>query len=164
MCFFLVFFFKQKTAYEMRSSDWSSDVCSSDLHHHAAKPPPLLPRAAELRRHHGQHRRLARPHRRRPQPHRARQAGRARQGALQPLGLRLSRAIAAGARSAAVAATSILGPLHFIQYCDKYCRTWLTERKNLLCFYLSNPHHLLHHSLTKRHPVPNNPSGEESVI
>src|SRR3546814_17882965 len=34
MCsaFFLcVFFFKQKTAYEMRISDWSSDVCSSDL-------------------------------------------------------------------------------------------------------------------------------------
>src|SRR3546814_19344428 len=28
-----VFFFKQKTAYEMRISDWSSDVCSSDLHH-----------------------------------------------------------------------------------------------------------------------------------
>src|SRR3546814_7807873 len=28
-CF--VFFFKQKTAYEMRISDWSSDVCSSDL-------------------------------------------------------------------------------------------------------------------------------------
>src|SRR3546814_3917726 len=30
-CFF--FFFKQKTAYEMRISDWSSDVCSSDLDH-----------------------------------------------------------------------------------------------------------------------------------
>src|SRR3546814_15537304 len=29
--FFLIFFFKQKTAYEMRMSDWSSDVCSSDL-------------------------------------------------------------------------------------------------------------------------------------
>src|SRR3546814_2717047 len=29
--FFLFFFFKQKTAYEMRISDWSSDVCSSDL-------------------------------------------------------------------------------------------------------------------------------------
>src|SRR3546814_1297532 len=29
--FVLVFFFKQKTAYEMRISDWSSDVCSSDL-------------------------------------------------------------------------------------------------------------------------------------
>src|SRR3546814_5948217 len=29
-CFFF-FFFKQKTAYEMRISDWSSDVCSSDL-------------------------------------------------------------------------------------------------------------------------------------
>src|SRR3546814_12941325 len=29
--FMCVFFFKQKTAYEMRISDWSSDVCSSDL-------------------------------------------------------------------------------------------------------------------------------------
>src|SRR3546814_15027505 len=29
--YFLFFFFKQKTAYEMRISDWSSDVCSSDL-------------------------------------------------------------------------------------------------------------------------------------
>src|SRR3546814_9948157 len=28
---FVLFFFKQKTAYEMRISDWSSDVCSSDL-------------------------------------------------------------------------------------------------------------------------------------
>src|SRR3546814_5163282 len=28
---FCIFFFKQKTAYEMRISDWSSDVCSSDL-------------------------------------------------------------------------------------------------------------------------------------
>src|SRR3546814_18227115 len=28
---YVVFFFKQKTAYEMRISDWSSDVCSSDL-------------------------------------------------------------------------------------------------------------------------------------
>src|SRR3546814_1334039 len=35
LCLFLsvyiLFFFKQKTAYEMRISDWSSDVCSSDL-------------------------------------------------------------------------------------------------------------------------------------
>src|SRR3546814_6800495 len=30
-CVFWFFFFKQKTAYEMRISDWSSDVCSSDL-------------------------------------------------------------------------------------------------------------------------------------
>src|SRR3546814_10881009 len=30
-CVTVVFFFKQKTAYEMRISDWSSDVCSSDL-------------------------------------------------------------------------------------------------------------------------------------
>src|SRR3546814_10303177 len=30
-CSLCFFFFKQKTAYEMRISDWSSDVCSSDL-------------------------------------------------------------------------------------------------------------------------------------
>src|SRR3546814_6696500 len=30
-CCLFFFFFKQKTAYEMRISDWSSDVCSSDL-------------------------------------------------------------------------------------------------------------------------------------
>src|SRR3546814_10717855 len=41
---FFFFFFKQKTAYEMRISDWSSDVCSSDLRrtsrgrHSPAKP------------------------------------------------------------------------------------------------------------------------------
>src|SRR3546814_8959088 len=34
VCFF---FFKQKTAYEMRISDWSSDVCSSDLRDAAAE-------------------------------------------------------------------------------------------------------------------------------
>src|SRR3546814_1031151 len=31
LTYFQFFFFKQKTAYEMRISDWSSDVCSSDL-------------------------------------------------------------------------------------------------------------------------------------
>src|SRR3546814_1701299 len=36
-CF--VFFFKQKTAYEMRISDWSSDVCSSDLLQPARRAP-----------------------------------------------------------------------------------------------------------------------------
>src|SRR3546814_4137112 len=35
---FSFFFFKQKTAYEMRISDWSSDVCSSDL---GAQRPPV---------------------------------------------------------------------------------------------------------------------------
>src|SRR3546814_10673391 len=33
----LFFFFKQKTAYEMRISDWSSDVCSSDLRFPSAR-------------------------------------------------------------------------------------------------------------------------------
>src|SRR3546814_18028343 len=44
-----IFFFKQKTAYEMRISDWSSDVCSSDLlleyHLRASRAgPPVAPR------------------------------------------------------------------------------------------------------------------------
>src|SRR3546814_3328907 len=43
-----VFFFKQKTAYELRISDWSSDVCSSDLAvlwqacFHRPVPPPVM--------------------------------------------------------------------------------------------------------------------------
>src|SRR3546814_5363076 len=38
----LFFFFKQKTAYEMRISDWSSDVCSSDLFEAAACGVPVV--------------------------------------------------------------------------------------------------------------------------
>src|SRR3546814_9731623 len=37
-CIVFVFFFKQKTAYEMRISDWSSDVCSSDLGENHRQP------------------------------------------------------------------------------------------------------------------------------
>src|SRR3546814_5342728 len=40
--FLFFFFFKQKTAYEMRISDWSSDVCSSDLGLCAALGPDEL--------------------------------------------------------------------------------------------------------------------------
>src|SRR3546814_4390840 len=32
------FFFKQKTAYDLRISDWSSDVCASDLHRRRSSP------------------------------------------------------------------------------------------------------------------------------
>src|SRR3546814_5486951 len=39
-----LFFFKQKTAYEMRISDWSSDVCSSDLWRSASRRPCSGPR------------------------------------------------------------------------------------------------------------------------
>src|SRR3546814_14487658 len=46
MCFF--FFFKQKTAYEMRISDWSSDVCSSDLVAIVAKHDGLAHAAAQV--------------------------------------------------------------------------------------------------------------------
>src|SRR3546814_8835765 len=48
---FFFFFFKQKTAYEMRISDWSSDVCSSDLKGFSANLSDLLEdlRARDLR-------------------------------------------------------------------------------------------------------------------
>src|SRR3546814_15195836 len=45
------FFFKQKTAYEMRISDWSSDVCSSDLRAaRAERPQSRLDRPGRHRR------------------------------------------------------------------------------------------------------------------
>src|SRR3546814_16906212 len=66
---YVVFFFKQKTAYEMRISDWSSDVCSSDLSERdhirtgtpsdcrtsgqQCRPPPaILPRLRGREHHH----------------------------------------------------------------------------------------------------------------
>src|SRR3546814_8665794 len=60
VCLMCFFFFKQKTAYEMRISDWSSDVCSSDLiveagylRHSRARPdiPSFLRRLADPVRH-----------------------------------------------------------------------------------------------------------------
>src|SRR3546814_8633878 len=55
------FFFKQKTAYEMRISDWSSDVCSSDLGRRGEDRvgQQVLPIAGELAARH--HQRRARP-------------------------------------------------------------------------------------------------------
>src|SRR3546814_1421552 len=52
MCvvFVFIFFFKQKTAYEMRISDWSSDVCSSDLPSGHVQPLPrqtLIPESRD---------------------------------------------------------------------------------------------------------------------
>src|SRR3546814_9939447 len=46
---FLLFFFKQKTAYEMRISDWSSDVCSSDLSLQIADDVPIRVENADRR-------------------------------------------------------------------------------------------------------------------
>src|SRR3546814_15639117 len=75
-----VFFFKQKTAYEMRISDWSSDVCSSDL----ARPGPPQPAAAALGR---RGNRLCRP--------RLREArGRLRAPPVQPASLAGDRCLA----------------------------------------------------------------------
>src|SRR3546814_3671372 len=56
LSFFFFFFFKQKTAYEMRISDWSSDVCSSDLEHepeNESETNDRSPRRADLSRHPG---------------------------------------------------------------------------------------------------------------
>src|SRR3546814_8839084 len=68
LCMF--FFFKQKTAYEMRISDWSSDVCSSDLARHGCAGTVATPRrpgpgpgspAATIPRHFSQPRRALAP-------------------------------------------------------------------------------------------------------
>src|SRR3546814_1463213 len=45
-----IFFFKQNTAYEMRISDWSSDVCSSDLQPRKAKLDPVEGQPPDLTR------------------------------------------------------------------------------------------------------------------
>src|SRR3546814_5690332 len=45
-----IFFFKQKTAYEMRISDWSSDVCSSDLANYLAEIWAAIEKAAGERK------------------------------------------------------------------------------------------------------------------
>src|SRR3546814_3720198 len=44
----MLFFFKQKTAYEMRNSDWSSDVCSSDLNIHTEPISRILEQVGAL--------------------------------------------------------------------------------------------------------------------
>src|SRR3546814_8834649 len=46
--FTIIFFFKQKTAYEMRISDWSSDVCSSDLRRKPMKSIAILAKSLLL--------------------------------------------------------------------------------------------------------------------
>src|SRR3546814_8194770 len=48
VCVYFFFFFKQKTAYEMRISDWSSDVCSSDLGRNIIYTLPVAPWEAAL--------------------------------------------------------------------------------------------------------------------
>src|SRR3546814_6770174 len=48
MC--ILFFFKQKTAYEMRISDWSSDVCSSDLYRRRSETLQVQPELRQFGR------------------------------------------------------------------------------------------------------------------
>src|SRR3546814_2433055 len=76
LSFIFFFFFKQKTAYEMRISDWSSDVCSSDLvglalgrgacgalRPRPAEPPADAERAVQLQRGGGRRQRHGEPRR-----------------------------------------------------------------------------------------------------
>src|SRR3546814_1285460 len=81
MLSFSFFFFKQKTAYEMRISDWSSDVCSSDL-----RPLRAGPRAQ------GRHGRLSRGPARKGRAKDTRRPDRLQQGA--PGGAALVRPVA----------------------------------------------------------------------
>src|SRR3546814_6525335 len=83
MILFIFFFFKQKTAYEMRISDWSSDVCSSDLHQHrenADRQAARDDRPGEVEAHEGpaqrRHDKIARPQRAQRQKHQARRYAR----------------------------------------------------------------------------------------
>src|SRR6186997_1545815 len=82
--FFFFFFFKQKTAYEITTGDWSSDVCSSDL----AQPEPALEVRCSLRptrpARAGERRRRRAEARRDVRARRAVPAARARRGALLP--------------------------------------------------------------------------------
>src|SRR3546814_5944356 len=53
-CRLVFFFFKQKTAYEMRISDWSSDVCSSDLSASNRSGTASVPEMADAGEDHGE--------------------------------------------------------------------------------------------------------------
>src|SRR3546814_19075012 len=92
MCASLFFFFKQKAAYEMRISDWSADLCSSELvaeavqaaqaegQSAAGRQPGGVPHLVRARRR--RHRPQRPPKRRRPRPEEAlRQEARRRPGA-----------------------------------------------------------------------------------
>src|SRR3546814_1824251 len=61
----MFFFFKQKTAYEMRISDWSSDVCSSDLDRPVAlqllQAQPVIEIALDIQRRHVRITRIVEP-------------------------------------------------------------------------------------------------------
>src|SRR3546814_12133792 len=74
----MFFFFKQKTAYEMRISDWSSDVCSSDLTRGDGEANDLAPPP-----HRWQYRRRRRPGRRRLDHHGGDRLGRRIGGAAE---------------------------------------------------------------------------------
>src|SRR3546814_6624757 len=80
LCFCFFFFSKQKTAYEMRISDWSSDVCSSDLLDRVGGDIVAVAAAVVARL------RAETDERGQVQPLRDRRAGRARREHMQPRG------------------------------------------------------------------------------
>src|SRR3546814_20704350 len=96
-CFVFCFFCKQKTAYEMRISDWSSDVCSSDLRYRLrADSLTALHSTEDLRRLQAVDRRLLREHRFAGQPGFAAALGRHRRSIDQRLQWRDRKSVVYG--------------------------------------------------------------------
>src|SRR3546814_9052423 len=107
----MFFFFKQKTAYEMRISDWSSDVCSSDLVTRArmeVKAPGIIPRKSV---------------------HEPMQTGLKALDALVPVG-RGQRELIIGDRQTGKTAVAIDAILN-----QKATNTGADEKKKLFCIY-----------------------------
>src|SRR3546814_5324347 len=119
--FFL--FFKQKSAYEMRISDWSSDVCSSDLH--GCLSHARLLRQAQLEMGLDRHRRFVRPGNR---------SGRDR------LGFRPRRLIDRGSKNAAVPNSEICRGAAVIRVHASHSR-WMLGRNRDVSLVLRSEEH-----------------------
>src|SRR3546814_3889614 len=85
-----LFFFKQKTAYEMRISDWSSDVCSADLRRNAGRHAPSRRRDRLRHRFRGDAIPRADGHRRHRRPFDPRALARRRERVSRPVGAAVS--------------------------------------------------------------------------
>src|SRR3546814_17493372 len=133
ICIFF-FFFKQKTAYEMRISDWSSDVCSSDL------PIPAAGSTQTTRRHELREDRLSDRSYRPNFASAARRPSSCRRLSLCPLDRSMSRRRAAddnglpgnlqGLKTIAGPARHMLGALRFPQVCTSFKITETRKHKN----------------------------------
>src|SRR3546814_1359822 len=138
----MVFFFKQKTAYEMRISDWSSDVCSSDLR--LAAPLPFAVPVERLREQRAPAvelfaRRLGYrsiPRLQRDRNHRL--FGHAHLvGAGEPVGDSRQRQVGAGRSEERTSELQSLMRISYAVFCSK-------KQKTYAVFYLKNSRHTQH--------------------